>query len=515
MYEFIITDIIARFYRMVGKRVIYVCATDAHGTPIEINARKAGKDPLSFVMENHEKFKKVLDEFMISVDNYHITHSDENEKIAVEMFENAREKGYIYTKEVELLYCEKCERFLPDRYVKGTCPKCGAEDQYGDVCEKCGATYTPFNLKNPRCAICGSMPVVKKSKHYFFKLSAFEEKLKHWMEEAPLQEEVKNYIKEWLEKGLEDWCISRDGPYFGFKIPEEENKYFYVWWDAPIGYIASTANYCKKAGCDWKKIWKGESHSIVHVIGKDIIYFHYLFWPAMLMASGFRLPDYLHTHGFLTVEGEKMSKSRGTFITAKDYLEKVGNPEYLRFYFAYHTSNNITDIDLSREAFMAAINNVLVGNMINFVYRVLSFLHKNFEGKTIGVETYEQEEFREVMGLIEKARESYEKWNIKGAVETIDKLASIGNSYFQQHEPWKLVKEDKKMAHKVLSHSLNLAKDICLMLYPVIPHTCGKALDIMNINEISWKLCGRKLEEGHEIKRPEILLRKIEKVELF
>ncbi len=516
VYEFIITDIMARFYRLTGRDVIYVCATDAHGTPIEINAMKAGKDPLSFVMENHEKFKKMFEFFLISLDNYHITHSEENEKIAHEMFKKALENGYIYTKEIDLLFCEKCNRFLPDRYVRGTCPKCGAEDQYGDVCEKCGATYTPFQLKNPKCALCGSKPVIMKSKHYFFKLSAFEGKLKAWIQNAPLQQEVKNYVLDWIEKGLEDWCISRDGPYFGFKVPGEENKYLYVWWDAPIGYIASTANYCKKAGCDWEKIWKGTcgEFQIVHTIGKDIIYFHYLFWPAMLMATEFKLPTYIHTHGFLTVNGEKMSKSRGTFITAKDYMEKIGNPEYLRFYFASHTSSGITDIDLSREAFLTAVNSVLVGNIMNFVYRALTLLYRYFEGKTISASTYDMEELVEVKNILERIREAYENWNIREVVECVDGIASIGNAYLQKKEPWKLVRENKEKAHEVIAQALNMAKDICIALFPILPSACGKALKIMNLEE-SWNLIGKELENGHIINKPEPLIPKIEDFQLF
>ncbi len=514
VYEFIITDIAARYHRLRGRHVLYVCATDAHGTPIEINASKAGKAPLDFVLENHEKFKEVLSAFQISVDNYHITHSKENEELAREMFEAARKNGYIYTKEIELFYCKNCERFLPDRYLKGTCPKCGAEDQYGDVCEACGATYSSVQLINAYCAICGSKPVIKKSKHYFFKLSAFQDFLREYIEKSEFQQEVKNYLLSWLDKGLEDWCISRDGPYFGFKIPGEENKYFYVWWDAPIGYVASTMNYCSKKGCRWEVYWKSEKCRIVHVIGKDIIYFHYLFWPAMLKACGFSLPSHLYTHGFLTINGQKMSKSRGTFITAEEYLEKVGNVNYLRFYFAAHTSNKLVDMDLSREEFLKTINNVLVDNFANFAYRVLSFLWKYYDGR-IGKQDEAKDERTQMKKLIDEAQHDYESWNFKGAIEAVMELSTLGNAYFQKHEPWKLVKEEKERAHEILSFSAEIVKNLAILIKPVLPEIAGKLEKCLNIPELSWNDLERELGSGHKINKPEILIRKIEKFDLF
>ncbi len=514
VYEFIITDIVARYNRLKGNHVLYVCATDAHGTPIEMNAAKAGKEPLNFVLENHEDFKRLLKEFQISIDNYHITHSRENEQLAKEMFETARKRGYIYTKEIELFYCDECNRFLPDRYVRGRCPRCGAEDQYGDVCEVCGITYSSTELEDAYCALCGGKPIRRKSKHYFFRLSAFQNFLGEYIETSGFQEEIKHYLKGWLKKGLQDWCISRDGPYFGFKIPGERNKYFYVWWDAPIGYVSSTVNYCAKADCNWEDYWKSDECAIVHVIGKDIVYFHYLFWPAMLKACGFSLPSYIYTHGFLTVKGHKMSKSRGTFITAEEYLKKVGDVNYLRFYFASHTSNKLVDIDLSREEFMKTANNVLVDNFANFVYRVLSFLWKYHDG-VIGEQDDAVEERKRMAKLVKAVEDGYESWDFRKAVEAVMDLSALGNEYFQKNEPWNLVKRDKKKSHKVLSFSVEMVKNLAVLIKPILPEIAKKIENSLNISELTWEDLERKLSRGHRINKPEIILGRLDGLDLF
>jgi len=512
-FEFILADIMARFYRLSGRKLIYVCATDAHGTPIELRAKQHNMSPEEFVKINHEKFKKALKFLESSVDNYYITHSKENEELAVMMFKIAMENGYIYTKDIELLYCEKCKRFLPDRYVKGKCPKCGAEDQYGDICEACGSTHNPKELIDPKCAICGSKPITKKSKHYFFKLSAFSKKLEEYITKSDFQEEVKNYLMDWINKGLEDWCISRDGPYFGFKIPGEENKYFYVWWDAPIGYLASTMNYCEKKGEDWKRYWMCDETGIIHVIGKDIIYFHYLFWPAMLMACNFSLPDYIHTHGFITIGGSKMSKSRGTFIELKDYEEKVKDPEYLRFYFAYHLSNKVCDIEISNEAFIKTINNVLIGNFVNLSYRILSFSHKFLNGDVKGkvVEEYVEKSKK----MLKEGREAYEYWNIKEAVEKALEIAGLGNTLFQKEEPWKKVKEKENIENvkNVIVTLLNMIKMSSVLLKPVIPSVISKIEKSMNKN-LDFDNAGI-VENEYHIKKPEILMKKIDDILIF
>ncbi len=512
-FEFILADIMARFYRMSRKKIIYVCATDAHGTPIELKAKQNNMSPEEFVKINHEKFKKALKFLESSVDNYYITHSKENEEFAIMMFKKAMEKGYIYTKHIELLYCEKCGRFLPDRYVKGKCPKCGAENQYGDVCEVCGSTHNPQELINPKCAICGSKPITKKSKHYFFKLSAFSTKLKEWINNSKFQEEVKNYLMDWINKGLEDWCISRDGPYFGFKIPGEKNKYFYVWWDAPIGYLASTMNYCKKTGEDWKKYWMTDETAIIHVIGKDIIYFHYLFWPAMLMACEFSLPDYIHTHGFITVGGSKMSKSRGTFVELKDYQKDLKDPEYLRFYFAYHLSNKVIDVEISKDTFINTINHILIGNFVNLSYRTLSFTYKFLGGyvksEIIGKYLEKSKE------LLEKGKANYEIWNIKEAVENALKIASLGNTLFQKEEPWKKIKdvEKKQDVEKIMTTLLNIIKMSSVLLKPIIPSVISKIEDSMN-KKFDFENA-KIFEKEYKIKKPKILMKKIDNISIF
>ncbi|RMF07194.1 methionine--tRNA ligase, partial [Candidatus Woesearchaeota archaeon] len=342
LVEYIQTDIWVRFLKLIGKNAIYCCADDTHGAPIEINASKQGISPEELIAKYYKEHTEDFSKFLIKFDSYYSTNSPENRHYAELIFSRLKEGGHIVTKEEEHTYCEHCKRFLPDRYVKGKCPKCGAEDQYGDVCEKCNATYSTVDLVDPYCVLCKNPPVRKKSRHYYFRLSHFSDFLRDWISSnKELQPEVRNHVLSWIDEGLDDWCISRDGPYFGFKIPGEENKYFYVWLDAPIGYISSTANYCKTHGnkCSAEDYWTGNKADIYHFIGKDIIYFHLLFWPAMLKASGFNLPRNVFVHGFLTVNHEKMSKSRGTFLTAREFLE-FGNPEHLRYYYAANLSRS-------------------------------------------------------------------------------------------------------------------------------------------------------------------------------
>ncbi|MFW6109473.1 MAG: methionine--tRNA ligase, partial [archaeon] len=371
MVEYIQTDIYVRFLKMSGRDAIYCGAEDTHGTPIEINAAKEGVSPEDFIERWWKEHKRDYDNYLVDFDSYYSTNSPENKHYTELIFNRLKEKGHIYTKEIELTYCENCERYLPDRFVKGTCPNCGAQDQYGDVCEKCNTAYSTIDLLNPYCSICGSTPIRRKSRHYFFKLSEFSDWLRDWLNNNKrLQPEIRNQVLTWVKDGLEDWCISRDGPYFGFKIPGEKDKYFYVWLDAPIGYIASTANYCKDREFSADDIWQTDEHKIIHFIGKDIIYFHLLFWPAVLHGAGFHVPDNIVVHGFLTVNGEKMSKSRGTFLTAEEF-QKYLDPELLRFFYAANLSHTMTDIDLDLKNLENRINNELVSNLANLVYRVM------------------------------------------------------------------------------------------------------------------------------------------------
>ena len=390
MVEYIQTDIFARFLRLIGEHVIYCCADDSHGTPIEIAAMKKGILPEQLIDEMHKEHLQDFTDFQIKFDSYHSTNSKENKRFSDLIFNELKKKDLIYQKEVELTYCNKCGRFLPDRYVKGKCPKCGADDQYGDVCEKCKAAYSTTDLIEPFCAICGTAPVKKKSVHYFFQLSKCSKQIKDWLDKNKnLQQEVKNYVLNWIKEGLKDWDITRDGPYFGFKIPGEEDKYYYVWLDAPIGYIASTEYYCTHLAKGKERVeeyWK--DGRIIHFIGKDIIYFHFLFWPAMLMNSGFALPEDIVVHGYLVANKEKMSKSRGTFFTARDYLN-VLPPDYLRFYYAANLSKTMSDIDLDFNDIKSRANNELVADLGNFVYRVLSFVNKNFDSTLSGFDEKE------------------------------------------------------------------------------------------------------------------------------
>src|SRR3989338_616372 len=404
LVEYIQTDIFVRFLRLTGKNVVYCCADDTHGTPIEVKSMDLGIKPEELIAKFSKEHQEDFNNFHIQFDSYYSTNSEENKYFSDLIFKKLKEKNLIYQKEIELSYCEKCGRFLPDRYVKGKCPKCNAAGQYGDVCEQCNATYKTIDLMEPYCTICGTKPARKISKHYFFKLSVFSDKLKKWLvDNENLQDEIKNYVLNWIKDGLEDWDISRDGPYFGFKIPGEENMYYYVWLDAPIGYFASLANYCKRNNLDPLNFMEKDGE-MIHFIGKDIMYFHLLFWPAMLMGSGFNLPKAYHVHGFLTVNGEKMSKSRGTFLTAKDFLQ-ISDPEFLRFYFAANLGTSVSDIDLNCQDYYDKINSELVSKLANFSYRVQTFCAENFEGKL--VKYIDENIEKELQTQIEDAKNAY------------------------------------------------------------------------------------------------------------
>ncbi|MEM2130918.1 MAG: methionine--tRNA ligase, partial [Candidatus Woesearchaeota archaeon] len=512
MLEYIQTDIYSRFLRLVGKNAIYCCADDTHGTPIEINAAKNNKTPEQFVTEYYKEHTKDMLDYEIYHDSYYTTNSEENKYFTEKIFNILLKKGFIYTKEIELTYCEHDKRFLPDRFVKGTCPKCKAQDQYGDVCEKCGSTYETIDLIEPYCILCKKNPIRKNSKHYFFKLSAFSEQLRKYIKDNnELQEEIKNQILEWIDKGLQDWCISRDGPYFGFKIPNEENKYFYVWLDAPIGYLSSLANYFKDVD-KAEKHWKNSK--VIHFIGKDIIYFHLLFWPAVLIASGFNPANNVVVHGFITINGEKMSKSRGTFITAKDFKEKVP-PIFLRYYFASNLTHSMTDIDIDIENFMAKSNNELVANIANFIYRTLSFTNANFEklGKIENKELFEN-----IYKITDKVYYYYDKLEFREALKHILEISTIGNKYFQDNKPWELIKshnnELKNKALTIITECVNIAKILVILLKPILPSYSQNIEKQMNLENLSWSNIKETIED-EKIGKAEIILKKLEKIDLY
>ncbi|MBI2176153.1 methionine--tRNA ligase [Candidatus Woesearchaeota archaeon] len=498
LVEYIQADIFVRFLRLSGKDVIYVCGDDTHGTPIELAAAKEKIAPEELIKRYYDEHTADFASFFVNFDVYHSTNSPENRFYSDLFFNRLNEKGLIQQRLVELTYCENDKRYLPDRYVKGKCPKCGAEDQYGDQCEKCNATYQPVELIEPRCAICGLAPVRKQSLHYFFKLSSFSQQLQEWLDgNKGIQSDVRHFVEGWIKSGLQDWDISRDGPYFGFKIPGELNKYYYVWLDAPIGYIAATEKYCKdKLGkTALEAYWQNPDARIIHFIGKDIIYFHLLFWPAMLAAAGFSLPSDIAVHGHLTVNGEKMSKSRGNFLTAKDYLAVSGHePEFLRFYYASHLTKSVSDINLDFNDFKEKTNNDLVNNLANFVHRTLVFLNNNFDSKLEPLGTDEKLFLQQLQPKYDSIAGHYLEYSFKDAVRELLELSSIGNRYFQENQPWQLIKTDKKKCHRVVSVAAQIVRDLMLLAFPILPKYSEKILRLFgyeNFEHLSFADLGR------------------------
>ncbi len=513
LLEYIQADIYSRFMKLLPGETVYICASDMHGTPIEVNAAKAGIAPEKFVEKYWKEHQEDFKSFLIKFDNYYKTHSPENKELAEYFFASLKKKNLIYVKIIDVIYCENCQRSLPDRFVRGRCPLCGKEDQYGDVCEGCGSALKGTDLLNPKCSLCGKTPIIKQSKHYFFKLSTFARQLKEWMnsKDADLQLEVKNWLNEWLTKSLEDWCISRDEPYFGFEIPGSlkecgEKKFFYVWLDAPIGYISSTKNYCNKQPgkkqCRWEDYWK--KGKVQHFIGKDISYFHFLFWPAMLMAMEIPLPK-ITVHGFITVDGQKMSKSRGTFFTAKDFL-KLYQPEALRFYYASHLDRKVVDIDLSFADFQAYINNVLMGNLGNFCYRTLTFAQKNYgEIKEIAKN---EDDSKKILFLIESIKKSYSSQDYKEAVKHILEIADLGNSYFQNSAPWK--NKDDAESRKAVGWCVNLTRNLAIIASPILPEFSGKIFAALSEKEEEPKWKNISFGWKGKIRDIEMLVKKVE-----
>ncbi len=512
LVEYIQTDIYVRFLKSQGKEVAYCCADDTHGTPIELKAKELGIAPEQLIADVYREHTHDFGTFLVHFDSYYSTNSTENKHFADLIFSRLKERDLVYIKEVEVTYCEHDKRTLPDRYVKGTCPKCNAQDQYGDVCEKCNAAYKTVDLIDPYCTLCKHTPIRKKSNHYFFKLSAFSDKLKRWLEaNESLQQETKNFALNWIKEGLEDWNISRDGPYFGFKIPGEQNLYYYVWLDAPIGYIASFAHTIgdlKVAEDRWN------DSEIIHFIGKDIMYFHLLFWPAMLMGAGFTLPKTIHVHGFLTVNGEKMSKSRGTFLTAKEFAQRYP-PEYLRYYYASSLSKKLADIDLNFQTFADKVNNELVANIGNFCYRVISFTNKNFEGR-IGEIAHDDGLEQDILALSDKVALCYADLNLNEAVRTIMHISTLGNQYFQSREPWKLIKVDREEVQRICALSLNIIKNLSILIAPVLPNFAAGMQEQLGAGKLKWKDINFSLQH-HVIGKEKILINKIEekKKEVF
>lgn len=504
------SDIWARIHRSIGRKVRYLCAEDAHGAPIMLRAEKEGVTPEEFVAGTREEHWQILHAFNISYDHYHTTHSPENQEMVNRIYNGLKANGHIETEVVEQLFDTEKNMFLADRFVKGECPKCGTADQYGDNCENCAATYNAIELKNPRSVISGGTPIIKESLHYFVNLQNFEDMLKDWMNQGALQEQVINKLQEWFEMGLQSWDISRDAPYFGFKIPETEDKYFYVWLDAPVGYLGSLKYYCEQHNEDFEDwIAPDANTEMVHFIGKDILYFHSLFWPAMLYGSGIKVPDSVYVHGFITVNGKKMSKSRGTFINASTYLKHL-QPDYLRYYYASKLSENIVDIDLNLEDFVAKVNSDLVGKIVNIASRCAGFVTKKFNS-TLSSEMNNSELYQQFIESSEEILQLFKDRKYSKAIKIIMSLADSANQYISDMAPWQAIKDENnlELVHKVCSDGINLFRVLMSWLSAVVPDTAEKAEEFLNIRFANWHDIEQPLF-NHQINKFKPLITRIE-----
>ncbi len=511
LVEYLQTDIWVRFQKLRGHKCTYVCASDAHGTPIMIKAQELGVSPEDLTNRFSEEFVRDFAAFGVDFDNYHTTHSPENEALVIEMFEALQKVGDIYTRTIEQAYDEKEGIFLPDRFVRGTCPRCKSEDQYGDACEVCGATYTPADLIDPVSVLSGTIPVKRESEHYFFKLSEYEKRLKAWLTSAKLEKSVLAKLEEWFDTGLRDWDISRDAPYFGFKIPGTDDKYFYVWLDAPVGYPASFKHLCdRRDDLDFDEYWRpGHDTEVYHFIGKDIMYFHTLFWPAVLEGAGFRTPSSVFAHGFLTVNGQKMSKSRGTFINAQTYLDNL-NPSYLRYYYAAKLGPTIEDIDLNLDDFIARVNSDLIGKLINIASRCAGFISKSFDGK-LANSLQDNELFSQVAEASGRIAEHYEKREYSKAMRTIMAFADEANRYIDDKKPWIMIKDEKTAAdvQAICTQGLNLFRSLMIYLAPVLPAVADEARAFLGERDWHWDDAATPLL-GTSIARFKPLLTRVE-----
>ena len=517
LVEYIQTDIWVRFQKMQGNTVHYVCADDTHGTPIMLRAEKEGITPEALIAKVHTEHYADFSEFLVEFDNYYSTNSPENKELASAIYKALKANGKISTKTIEQFYDPVKNMFLPDRFIKGECPKCHAKDQYGDSCEVCGATYNPTELINPFSAVSGAAPVRKETEHYFFKLSECSDFLRSWTRSGTLQQEAANKMNEWIgeagENKLSDWDISRDAPYFGFEIPDAPGKYFYVWLDAPIGYMASFKNLCAKNGLDFDEYWKADSKAeLYHFIGKDILYFHALFWPATLEYSGYRKPTQVFSHGFLTVNGEKMSKSRGTFITARSYLDHIKNPEYLRYYYAAKLNGSMEDIDLNLEDFVARVNSDLVGKYINIASRTAGFINKRFAGKLVSACKHDVVET--IKASAPEIAKAYEARDYSRALREIMRLADLANADVADAAPWVVAKQEGMAAeaklHADCSSALEMFRLLTLYLKPALPDLAGNIERFLNISPLTWSSVNDSFADGHAINEYNHLITRID-----
>lgn len=521
MVEHIQTDVWVRFQKLRGNECYYCCADDTHGTPVMLAAQKQGIAPEDMIAKVREEHLADFTGFFIGYDNYYSTHSPENKQFSQDIYRALKANGKIESRVIEQLFDPEKQMFLPDRFVKGECPKCHAQDQYGDNCEVCGTTYSPTELINPYSAVSGAKPELRESEHFFFKLGECADFLKAWTSgnnphdgKPHLQAEALNKMKEWLGEGeettLSDWDISRDAPYFGFKIPDAPGKYFYVWLDAPVGYMASFKNLCGRIGIDFDEYFKaGSQTEMYHFIGKDILYFHALFWPAMLHFSGHRAPTGVYAHGFLTVDGQKMSKSRGTFITAKSYLEQGLNPEWMRYYIAAKLNSKIEDIDLNLQDFISRVNSDLVGKYVNIAARASGFIAKRFEGRLKDVA--DSALLAKLAAESDTIAEQYENREYARALRDIMALADAVNEYVDANKPWELAKQEGQDArlHEVCSELINAFTMLTAYLAPVLPQTAANAAKFLNLEAITWANTRETLGK-HAINKYEHLMQRVE-----
>lgn len=509
LLEHIQTDIWTRFQRLRGHEIYSVCADDAHGTPVMLKAQELGITPEEMVEKTRAEHHQDLQDFFVEYDNYYVTHSPENKAICEEIYTRLDDAGYISKRVINQLYDPQKEMFLPDRFVKGTCPSCVAEDQNGDSCDVCGATYSPTEVKNPRSVVSGATPVLKESEHFFFDLPKFEEMLKGWIRSGALQDEMANKLQEWFEEGLQQWDISRDAPYFGFEIPGTTNKYFYVWVDAPVGYMASFKNYCDSHNLDFDAFWKaGSDTELYHFIGKDITYFHCLFWPAMLEGAGYRKPTGVNIHGFVTVNGAKMSKSRGTFIKGRTFLEHL-NPEYLRYYFAAKLGDGVSDIDLNFTDFAQKVNSDLVGKVVNIASRCAGFITKQFDGR-LSETVLDEALLQQFHDAAERIAQLYESRKYHQAVREIMTLADKANQFIDANAPWVTIKEEGKeqFTHDVCSLGINMFRILVTYLKPILPVLAQKAESFLN-DELNWQSSQEVLKD-HAISKFKPMMQRVE-----
>ena len=509
LVEYLQTDIWVRFQKLCGNECRYFCADDTHGTPVMISARQKGISPEDLIDSVRTEHLNDFKGFYIEFDNYYSTHSEENRRFSEMFYTKAVENGSIAQKEIEQAYCENCDMWLPDRFIRGTCPRCKAEDQYGDSCDNCGGTHQPTELIDAKCSQCGSPPVRRKSVHYFFRLDKYGQQLRDLIEGGYVQTSVLNKLDEWFKTGLKDWDISRDGPYFGFKIPGEDNKFFYVWLDAPIGYMASSKNYCDKHGYDFDKMWNNPEYELYHFIGKDIMYFHALFWPALLLCGGIRTPNKLFVHGFLTVDGKKMSKSKGTFIKASTYSRHL-DPEYLRYYYASKLGSGVEDIDLSLDDFIAKVNSDLVGKLANLASRSGPMLTKKLDGMLGTLDDEGRVLIDKLIAAKDEVIADFESLNYASAVRLIASLVDESNRYVDNKEPWVTIKTDPEATRQTLTTVMNAVKILTIYLKAVLPQFAEKIERLLDVEALAFADV-EKIIENKKINEFERLIERVDK----